>query len=108
MNPGYVYALQNRSFGNNIIKIGMTTREPDVRAKEIYSGASGVPEPFDIAFACKVANCELAENRIHRRFKAYRINNNREFFIITIEIAKKLFSVFVKKLIKNLVTLLMS
>jgi hypothetical protein len=67
----------------------MTTREPDVRAKEIYSGASGVPEPFDIAFACKVANCELAEKRIHQRFKAYRINNNREFFIITLEIAKK-------------------
>ncbi|MEH2448403.1 MAG: GIY-YIG nuclease family protein [Nostoc sp.] len=89
MNPGYIYALQNRSFGSNIIKIGMTTREPDVRAKEIYRGASGVPEPFEIAFACKVADCEVAEKKIHRRFNAYRINKTREFFIIPIEIAKK-------------------
>jgi len=67
----------------------MTTREPDVRAKEIYIGASGVPEPFDIAFACKVVDCEVAEKKIHRRFKAYRSNKAREFFIIPIGIAKK-------------------
>lgn len=89
MNPGYIYALQNRSFGSNIIKIGMTTREPEVRAKEIYRGASGVPEPFEIAFACKVADCEVAEKKIHRRFNAYRSNKAREFFIIPVEIAKK-------------------
>ncbi|WP_335048208.1 GIY-YIG nuclease family protein [Nostoc sp.] len=84
MNSGYIYALKNRSFGSNIIKIGMTTRKPDVHAKEIYHGASGVPEPFDIAFACKVADCEVAEKKIHRRFNAYRSNKVREFFIIPI------------------------
>ncbi|WP_445628314.1 GIY-YIG nuclease family protein [Nostoc sp. DSM 114167] len=89
MSPGYIYTLQNRSFGSNIIKIGMTTREPEVRAKEIYPGASGVPEPFEIAFACKVADCEVAEKKIHRRFNAYRSNKAREFFIIPVEIAKK-------------------
>ncbi|MBD2448045.1 GIY-YIG nuclease family protein [Nostoc sp. FACHB-152] len=89
MNPGYIYALENRSFASHILKIGRTTREPDIRAKEIYRGASGVPEPFNIAFACKVADCEIAEKTIHRKFNAYRSNKDREFFIIPIGVAKK-------------------
>lgn len=89
MSPGYIYALENRSFASHILKIGRTTREPDIRAKEIYRGASGVPEPFNIAFACKVADCEIAEKTIHRKFNAYRSNKDREFFIIPIGVAKK-------------------
>ena len=67
----------------------MTTRKPDIRAKEMYRGASGVPEPFDIAFACSVADCKIAEKKIHERLRAYRSNKKREFFIISIEVAKK-------------------
>jgi hypothetical protein len=90
----YIYALQNKSFGVHHIKIGRTTRKPVLRAKELYSGASGVPEPFDVAFACQVTDCVVAEKKIHERLKAYRSNKDREFFIIPIEVAKRvIFSV---------------
>ncbi|GAB4184557.1 MAG: hypothetical protein Fur006_22140 [Coleofasciculaceae cyanobacterium] len=86
MEFGYIYALQNKSLGVHHIKIGRTMRKPELRAKELY--ASGVPEPFDVAFACQVADCVVAEKKIHERLKAYRSNQDREFFIITIEVAR--------------------
>ena len=94
MELEYIYALQNKSMGTHHIKIGRTTRKPEFRAKELYHGASGVPEPFDVAFACQVSNCKEAEKKIHERLKAYRSNQDREFFIITIEVARSvIFSV---------------
>ncbi len=90
----YIYALQNKCFGAHHIKIGRTTRKPVLRANELYRGVSGVPEPFDVAFACQVTNCKKAEKKIHESLKAYRSNKNREFFIITIDVAKRvIFSV---------------
>jgi len=83
----YIYALQNKSLGSHHIKIGMTKKTPTFRAKQLYT--SGVPEPFNIAFACKVMDCEAAEKRIHTRLKTYRTNKSREFFRIPIDIAKK-------------------
>jgi T5orf172 domain len=88
MNPGYIYILQNNSLGNNHIKIGMTTREPDIRAQEL-SRATGVPEQFHITFACKVSDCKLAEKKVHKILNAYRSNAGREFFFIAIKIAKQ-------------------
>lgn len=80
MNPGYIYVLQNKVFGAYIVKIGMTTREPDVRAREIYNGSTGVPLPFDIATAYSVGDCQRAEKQLHKRLRAYRLNGRREFF----------------------------
>lgn len=90
MQAGYIYALRNKSFGDYVIKIGMTRREPYTRAKEIYLGASGIPEPFDVAFACQVSDCAEAERKIHERLKTYRSNKKREFFTIPIEVARKI------------------
>ncbi len=90
MESGYIYALKNKSFCEYLIKIGRTTRKPEIRSKEFYSGSSGVPEPFDIAFACQVCDCVIAEKTIHQKLKTYRNNNNREFFTISIEVAKKI------------------
>lgn len=67
----------------------MTTREPDCRAKEIYSGATGVPVPFDVAFACSVVDCAAAEKRAHERLRSYRINESREFFQVPPDVARK-------------------
>lgn len=90
----YIYALQNKCFGVHHIKIGRTTRKPVLRANELYRGASGVPEPFDVAFAYQVTDCLVAERKIHERLKAYRSNKDREFFIIPIEVARRvIFSV---------------
>lgn len=94
MKFGYVYALKNKSLKNNIIKIGETSRTPNIRAKEIYSGATGVPEPFDVVYACSVCDCKLAEIKIHEILDSYRVNQKREFFAISM--------IIVKKFIKNL------
>ena len=87
MSAGYLYVLQNKAFGANVVKIGLTTRTPDVRAREIYAGASGVPLPFDIAVAYSVADCSKAEKLAHRRLKTYRLSNRREFFRLSPSVA---------------------
>lgn len=87
MALGYIYALQNELYGSHLIKIGLTTREPNVRAREIYTGATGVPIKFDIAVAYAVGDCQRAEKIIHKRLKAYRINNRREFFRVSPSVA---------------------
>jgi hypothetical protein len=80
MAAGYIYVLQNPAYGRYAIKIGLTTRLPDVRARELYSGASGVPLEFSVASAYSVGDCKVAERQIHKRLKAFRMNNRREFF----------------------------
>ena len=84
MRPGYVYVLQNKAFGANVLKIGLTTRAPDIRAREIYAGATGVPLPFEVAVAFSVTDCVRAEKLIHARLKVYRLNHRREFFRLPI------------------------
>lgn len=86
--PGYVYVLQNKTYADYTLKVGLTLREPDARAKEIFYGATGVPEKFNVAVAFSVADCEKAEKDIHRLLKAYRFNRRREFFRIPPSVAE--------------------
>lgn len=90
MNGGYIYVLQNTAYGPCVVKIGLTTREPEVRAREIYAGSTGVPMPFDVAVAYSVADCKLAEKRIHKRLAVYRLNLRREFFRLPPSVAASL------------------
>lgn len=87
MTAGYIYILQNAAFGSYVVKIGLTTRAPDLRASEIYAGATGVPMPFEIAHAFSVGDCEEAERRIHKRLATYRLNRRREFFRVPPRVA---------------------
>ena len=77
--PGYVYVLVNPAFGLNKVKIGLTTREPEERVREL-SRATGVPEPFTLVYKAKVPDCREIEQRVHERLSVSRINPNREFF----------------------------
>jgi hypothetical protein len=86
MASGFVYVLQNKAFGANVLKIGLSTRAPDIRAREIYRGATGVPLPFDVAEAFSVADCKRAESLAHRRLRTYRLNLRREFFRVPLEV----------------------
>ena len=87
MTSGYVYVLQNSAYGSYVVKIGLTTRTPDIRAREIYAGSTGVPLPFDIAVAYSVGDCVRAERVVHKCLRAYRINQRREFFRISPSVA---------------------
>jgi hypothetical protein len=67
-----------------LVKIGKTTQlEIEERMKQLYG--TGVPVPFDCAFACQVKDASEVEKTLHFAFGATRINPNREFFKIESE-----------------------
>ncbi|MCH1925103.1 GIY-YIG nuclease family protein [Shewanella sp. C32] len=85
----FIYILNNKSFEPYVLKIGKTRISPEVRAKQIYFGKTGVPEPFDVLFSCTVPDCDIAEKKIHETLKSYRHNKRREFFRLPFEVARK-------------------
>ena len=75
-----VYVLTNPAMPG-LVKIGKTTQlEVDDRMRQLYE--TGVPVPFDCAFACQVRDASEVEKALHLAFGANRINPNREFFRI--------------------------
>lgn len=79
-NSQIVYVLTNPAIPN-LVKIGKTTQaEVDIRLRQLYS--TGVPFPFECAFACQVKNATEVEKALHTAFKKNRVNPNREFFEI--------------------------
>ena len=78
-----VYVLTNPAMPG-LVKIGKTTQlEVDERMKQLYG--TGVPVPFDCAFACQVKDATEVEKALHFAFGNGRINPNREFFKIEAE-----------------------
>lgn len=75
---GFVYFLTNPSM-EGIVKIGHTTKHPNLRAAEI-SRATGCPQPFDLLAYFGCWQPQQAEFDIHRKFDAVRVNEAREFF----------------------------
>lgn len=91
---GIVYVLTNPAMPD-LVKIGMTERdEIDARLKELYT--TGVPVPFECAFACNVnaSECAKIEKALHRAFAPNRVNANREFFKIQPEQAISILELF--------------
>lgn len=94
MEYGIVYLLTNPVMPG-LVKIGMTTREDiDARLRELYS--TGVPVPFECAYACRVkkSGCAKIEKALHTAFSPQRINANREFFRIQVEQARAILELF--------------
>ncbi|MGJ8673788.1 GIY-YIG nuclease family protein [Rubritalea sp.] len=77
---GIVYVLTNPVM-DGLVKIGKTSREEvQIRLNELYS--TGVPVPFECAYAAKVEDYSKVERAFHQAFAPYRINSRREFFKI--------------------------
>jgi hypothetical protein len=64
-----------------MVKIGMTTRTPVERAKEI-SNATGVAIPWQVVYSFKCYNSYLLEQELHEHFKTKRVNERREMFAV--------------------------
>jgi hypothetical protein len=79
---GFVYVMTNESVPNGV-KIGMTTKHPAQRAKELYT--TGVPFPFKVAFAMWVESPSEVEKVTHDYFSQYRMSDAREFFGVGVE-----------------------
>ena len=76
--PQFVYILTNQSMPG-LIKIGRTDRDLQSRVKELNS-QTGVPLPFEVHYACEVADSAATEKALHNGFADERINPKREFF----------------------------
>ena len=88
IRAGYVYVVSNvGSFGERMIKIGMTRRlDPQDRVREL-SDAS-VPFNFDTHALFFAQDAVEIEAELHRRFAEHRVNRvnlRREFFYATPE-----------------------
>lgn len=81
---GHVYILINSSFPN-LVKIGRTSKTPQIRAQELSS--TGTPGRFMVAYSVSVDNCVEVESEVHRLFAAQRHTNDREFFELEATVA---------------------
>ena len=92
---GIVYVLINPAMPG-LVKIGKTSRgSVDARLSELYS--TGVPVPFECAFAGRIEDESKVEKAFHRAFGPYRLNPKREFFQIEPEQAIAVLELMVLK-----------
>lgn len=80
---GYVYVISNvKSFGEGVVKIGMTRRaDPNDRVKEL--GDASVPELFDVHAFAFTEDAPALEKHLHNEFADKRmnlVNGRKEFF----------------------------
>jgi len=80
---GYVYVISNKvSFGEGVVKIGMTRRaDPNDRVKEL--GDASVPELFDVHAFAFTDDAPTLEKFLHNKFADKRVNlvnGRKEFF----------------------------
>lgn len=75
---GFVYVLVS-SEKPNLVKIGMTDRNPEERAKEL-SSSTGVSMPYIVAYKVETPHPERVEKEVHSRLSQKRVNPDREFF----------------------------
>ena len=83
----WVYVLSNKTMPN-LVKIGYTDKTPDKRAEQVSRG-TGVPVKFSVEFAFRCFNAHALEYEIHKYLDQYRVNNDREFFQLTVDEAKE-------------------
>jgi hypothetical protein len=83
---GYVYVISNQtSFGEGVVKIGMTRRaDPYERVKEL--GDASVPEIFDVHAFAFTDDAPSLEKYLHNKFEEKRVNlvnGRKEFFQVS-------------------------
>ncbi|TSE15705.1 DUF4041 domain-containing protein [Arthrobacter sp. KBS0703] len=83
---GYVYVISNiGSFGEGVVKIGLTRRlEPMDRVRELSSAS--VPFRYDVHAMIFSMDAVSLETKLHQHFDGHRINGinrRREFFRVT-------------------------
>jgi hypothetical protein len=81
-NIGTVYILSNKAMPD-LIKIGRTKKTVTERVNDLYG--TGVPERFDVLYACTVNDPEKVEKALHNVLADYRTNPRREFFKVVSE-----------------------
>ena len=83
----WIYVLSNKTMPN-LVKIGFTDKTPDKRAEQVSRG-TGVPVKFSVEYAFRCFNAHALEFEVHKYLAPYRVNNDREFFQLTVDEAKE-------------------
>lgn len=77
-----VYILTNEAMPG-LVKVGRTSNDLAGRIRQLFQTA--VPLPFELFFACEVADSAFVEAQLHNAFGDHRVSRNREFFRIAPE-----------------------
>jgi hypothetical protein len=77
-----VYLLTNEAMPG-LVKVGRTNADLAVRIRQLFQ--TGVPLPFELFYACEVANSTFVEAQLHDAFGDHRVSRNREFFRVAPE-----------------------
>lgn len=84
---GYIYILSN-PYMPGVVKIGRTEGDPNERISEL-SSATGVPASFVLEYSLFVPDLEMAEKEIHVALSGNRVDDNKEFFKLSVDQAKE-------------------
>ena len=87
---GYIYCMTNKCM-SGYCKIGMTTKTPEERAKQLYS--TGVAHPFEVVFSKLCIDAYDEEQKVFELLEELNIErcDKREFFKCTPDQVKHLF-----------------
>jgi hypothetical protein len=85
-STGHIYVLQNTSVPG-VFKIGFTERSVADRLNEINS-SSGVISPWQVRDFWFTQNPYVMEQEIHRRLDDFRVEDNREGFAVSFDVAR--------------------
>ena len=77
---GYVYCLTNESIPGQC-KVGFTSRDPYVRAKEL--NGTNLPSDMNVEWAYPFKDPLGIEQHLHKLLSKYRSNPNKEWFAIS-------------------------
>lgn len=86
---GWVYILTNPAFPG-LVKIGQTKHCPHKRARDL--SGTGLPTPWVVAAAFQSRNHKARETEAHILLAKHREKQNREFFRLTVDEAKRAIS----------------
>lgn len=95
-NAGRIYIMRNGNLGDNVYKIGLTTKTTDERARQLSK--TSIPDKFYVMREWNVKDCHLAEKNIHELLNKYRIDKRREFFEVDMRTANDVIDSVIEKI----------
>lgn len=88
---GLIYIMSNS--GHNYLKIGCSQHSLKKRIKDLSTAS---PAPFKIEYSKKVKDCFMAEKMVHKLLNYSRVEESREFFDSSLDVAKNIIKRVVK------------
>jgi len=84
IKKGFVYIMTNPAMPG-LIKVGMSSRVPEFRAKDEDLNATGVPGKYKVRYYAFFGDMYLAEKKAHQKLQPYHYS--KEFFKVDVSTA---------------------